>query len=134
MKTPRISALLAMLVLSAISANSLAAGLYFLSRTPMARFSPADNDIFRAAAIDALDNAADNERRTWGNPETGARGVITPLASVDDPVSGFCREVRVSNEAGGTRRSGVYRACRATNGTWRLLGAGGDGPAADLSE
>ncbi len=109
-----------------VAAQAPAAGMYFLSKTPMARFTAADKELFQAAAIDALDNAAENERRTWSNPATGARGVITPLASIEDPVYGLCRQVRVSNEARGARRSGVYTACRATTGTWRLQGAGAD--------
>ena len=52
-----------------------------------------------------------------GKPDTGARGVITLLASVDDEIYGVCRRVRVSNEARGRKRGGVYKACKATNGT-----------------
>ena len=86
-------------------------GLYFLSDAPLAKFTDEDRQIFRDAAIGALNNAADGEKVPWSNPDTDARGVITPLETVDDDVYGLCRSVRVSNERAGARRSGVYRAC-----------------------
>lgn len=118
----RLFALLVVATAAVVPAH--AAGLYFLSNSPSAHFSDEDRALFRAAAEDALENVADGEKKTWGNPATGTRGVITLLATVDDAVYGVCRQVRVSNEARGRKRSGVYKACKATNGTWRLLGAG----------
>jgi len=99
-------------------------GLYFLSDAPLAKFSNEDRQIFRAAAIGALDTAADGVKVPWSNPDTDARGVITPLETLEDDVYGLCRSVRVTNERAGLRRSGVYRACKSTTGTWRLLTAG----------
>ena len=96
--------------------------MYFLADGP--RLTAADNELFKAAAGQALNDTANDESVKWSNPDTGARGVITPLDTVIDDVYGVCRHVRVSNEARGKRRSGVYRACKATNGTWRLLDAG----------
>lgn len=102
-----------------------AAGLYFLSGTPMSKFTDDDKRIFREAAIEALENAADGARSEWGNPATDAGGVIELLDTVEDDVYGLCRRVRVANRARGVSRTGVYRACKATSGAWRLLGAGG---------
>ena len=113
-----VSRLFALFVIAiAVTVPANAAGLYFLSNSPSAHFTDEDRALFRTAAEDALENAADGEKKTWGNPDTGARGVITLLASVDDEIYGVCRRVRVSNEARGRKRSGVYKACKATNGT-----------------
>ncbi|MEE4184209.1 MAG: RT0821/Lpp0805 family surface protein [Gammaproteobacteria bacterium] len=106
------------------SGQAAAAGLYFLTRSPFARFSEADRALFYARAIEALDSASDGQQVTWSNPDSTARGVITPLQTVDDEVYGRCRVVRVTNELKGQRQSGEYKACKATNGSWRVLAAG----------
>lgn len=125
------AALCGLMLVGGWTGSVVAAGpaMFFLTDTPMANFSERDRELFYAAAIDALNDAADEAPVKWSNPESTARGVITPLRTVNDSVYGLCREVRVSNEAGGVRRAGVYKACRATTGTWRLLSAGGSGTA-----
>ena len=107
-----------------VSGQAAAAGLYFLTRSPFARFTDADRTVFYARAVEVLDSASDGEQVTWSNPESTARGVITPLETIEDDVYGRCRVVRVTNELKGQRQSGEYKACKATNGSWRILAAG----------
>jgi hypothetical protein len=107
-------------------AHAAGSGLYFIADAPIAKFSDQDRELFYAQALAALNDAADGEDVAWSNPASFARGVVTPVRTVTDPVYGLCRQVRVSNEVGTVRRSGLYRACRASNGTWRLLSAGAD--------
>jgi surface antigen len=92
---------------------------------PIRYFTAEDHELFKAAALEVLESTADEEQVSWSNQASGARGVITLLESTEDPVYGLCRRVRVSTQAAGVKRTGVYRACKSTNGTWRVLSAGG---------
>lgn len=116
--------IISILVLGLGAALSAAAGPYFLSDSPLARFSAEDRAVFRGRVEEALNTGENGEEFRWSNPDSSARGVITVLDTVPDPVYGSCKRVRVSNEVRGVRATGVYRACRASNGTWRLHSAG----------
>ena len=121
MKRLLISALMVSLF---VSGQAAAAGLYFLTRSPFARFSDLDRELFFARAVEVLESAPDGEQVVWSNPDSTARGVITPLQTIDDAAYGTCRIVRVTNELRGQRQSGEYKACKATHGSWRVLAAG----------
>jgi surface antigen len=122
--SPTVLSILLLTVAGMTAKPGNAAGLYFLGDAPIRYFTAEDHELFDAAAAEALERTADEDKVSWKNPASGARGVITPLETVDDPVYGLCRRVRVSTEAGGVRRTGVYKACKSTNDTWRLLSAG----------
>ncbi len=120
----RLPLAITILLLTIAAQSAPAAGLYFLGDAPIRHFTAEDHELFKAAAKQALEQTAGEGKVSWSNPASGARGVITLLETAEDPVYGLCRRVRVSNEAAGVRRTGVYKACKSTNGTWRLLSAG----------
>lgn len=80
------------------------------------------------ATQDALANNRSGETQAWSNPNTGARGNVTP-GPVYTPQRGaqagrLCREIDVVVQPGkGAVKNGKRRACRKANGDWEVLEA-----------
>jgi surface antigen len=109
-------ALAACLMLAAPLAHP--AGLGFMGRAPMAKFSPEDHDLFRGALGRALSSAKPDETVQWRNPKSPAKGSITPQ-KVYERDGMPCRTLRVVNEYQSLRSDGVYAMCRR-DGRWQL--------------
>jgi len=117
----RVRAVSLLLALCAFAAPASAQWVGILKNTPAERFDDTDLRLFLDAGRRVLNEAADKETVRWENPETGSRGELTVLKSF--PWKGnSCREIRVYNEAAGSKGSSVQSLCRI-EGKWRLVSA-----------
>ena len=74
----------------------------------------------RAAASDALARGAKDSSVPWQNPETGAGGNITPLATSYSEGGRPCRDFLASYVHGGSQDWLQGAACRAADGAWEI--------------
>ena len=84
---------------------------------------PTESDLAlaRNAVSDVLSKGDKDASQHWENPETGARGSVTPLAtaySSDDGRS--CRDFLASYVNGETEEWLQGAACRAGHGRWEV--------------
>jgi surface antigen len=84
---------------------------------------PTDTDLAfaRTAASDVLTKGDRDSSQPWENPETGARGSVTPLAqaySADDGRT--CRDFLASYVNGRTESWLQGAACKAGHGRWEI--------------
>jgi surface antigen len=83
---------------------------------------PSDTDLAfaRQAASDALTKGGDGTSLPWENPQTGARGSITPLASAYTSDTGqVCRDFLASYVQGETQTWLQGDACQ-NDGRWQV--------------
>lgn len=108
---------LSLLLLFGALSSASASNLGWLQDSAISKMTTEDVEIQGAAVQGALDDAADGESRRWENPETGANGVVTPVASFEqDGMS--CRRVEVRGQGQRASSSGSYVFCRQADGTW----------------
>ena len=83
---------------------------------------PADGDLAyaRAAASDALAHGAKDTSVPWHNPQTGAGGNITPLATSYSEGGLPCRDFLASYVHGTAQDWLQGAACRTASGTWEV--------------
>jgi surface antigen len=74
----------------------------------------------RAAATDALTRGAKDASVPWQNPETGAGGNITPLATSYSEGGLPCRDFLASYIHGGSQDWLQGAACRTAAGAWEV--------------
>ena len=77
----------------------------------------ADLQFARAAAIEGVSKDAS---APWENPQSGARGMVTPLASAYDQEGRTCRDFLTSYVRRGTEAWLQGEACRAEAGKWEV--------------
>jgi surface antigen len=75
----------------------------------------------RAAAADALARGGKDSSVPWENPQTGAGGNITPLATSYTAGGLPCRDFLASYVHGGSQDWLQGAACRTTAGAWEVL-------------
>ncbi len=82
----------------------------------------ADRDlaIARAAATEVLTEGGKDASMPWENPDTGARGTITPLASAYSQDGITCRDFLASYVKDGTESWLQGAACRGDRGKWEV--------------
>ena len=75
----------------------------------------------RAAASEVLRRGGNGVSQPWENPETGARGTVTPIASAYD-VDGFtCQDFLASYVRTGSGEDWMRgEACRIHKGNWEV--------------
>lgn len=83
---------------------------------------PADVDLAyaRAAASDALARGTTDSSVPWQNPQTGASGNITPLATAYSEGGLPCRDFLASYIHGTAQDWLQGAACRSASGTWEV--------------
>src|SRR5262245_51893485 len=83
---------------------------------------PAEVDlaVARAAVSEALAEPGKDTSLPWENPQTGARGTITPLASAYDQDGTTCRDFLASYVRNGSEAWLQGEACRAARGRWEV--------------
>jgi hypothetical protein len=83
---------------------------------------PAEGDlvIARAAASEVLTKGGKGVSMPWENPNTGARGTITPLASAYSQDGTVCRDFLASYVKNGSESWLRGAACRAQRGKWEV--------------
>lgn len=82
--------------------------------------SDADLAYARAAASDALARGGKDASVPWQNPETGAGGNITPLATSYSEGGRPCRDFLASYVHGGSQDWLQGAACRTAEGAWEV--------------
>src|SRR3954447_1927941 len=84
---------------------------------------PTETDLIfaRTAASDVLTKGDKDSSQPWENPETGARGSVTPLAqSYADGDGRTCRDFLASYVNGRTESWLQGAACKAGHGRWEI--------------
>jgi len=74
----------------------------------------------RVAVADALARNEKNFSQSWENPETGARGSVTPLSSAYADNGNTCREFLASHVLGKVETWLEGSACQAGTGKWEV--------------
>ena len=84
---------------------------------------PTESDLAfaRTAASDVLTKGDKDSSQPWENPETGARGSVTPLAQAYSAEDGrTCRDFLASYVNGRTESWLQGAACKAGQGRWEI--------------
>ncbi len=84
--------------------------------------APAEADLAyaRAAASDVLARDGKDASVPWENPQTGAGGSITPLATSYNEGGLRCRDFLASYVHGGSQDWLQGAACRTSGGSWEV--------------
>jgi surface antigen len=83
---------------------------------------PTESDLTfaRTAASDVLTKGDKDTSQPWANPETGARGSVTPLAQAYTNEGRTCRDFLASYVNGRTESWLQGAACQAGHGRWEI--------------
>ena len=83
---------------------------------------PTDSDLAftRNAASDVLTKGDKDASQPWENPETGARGSVTPLAQAYTSEGRTCRDFLASYVNGSTESWLQGAACQTGHGLWEI--------------
>jgi surface antigen len=102
--------------------NSVAAGASKATVLSVSPGQPTEIDLVlaRTAAAEALNRGGKDVSVPWENPQTGARGSITPLADSYTQDGQTCRDFLASyvRDGGETWLEGA--GCRADRGRWEI--------------
>ena len=84
--------------------------------------APTESDLTfaRTAASDVLTKGDKDTSQPWANPETGARGSVTPLAQAYTNEGRTCRDFLASYVNGRTESWLQGAACQAGHGRWEI--------------
>lgn len=82
------------------------------------RLDPGDIAAIRAATQTALETAKLGEGVAWANAQSGHRGTVTPLRTVETAGEPPCRDYQITAAAGDETALGYETACRRANGVW----------------
>jgi len=74
----------------------------------------------RAAVAEVLSRGGKDASVPWRNPQSGARGNVTPLATSYSEAGMACRDFLASYIHGESQDWLEGAACRTTNGAWRV--------------
>jgi surface antigen len=94
-----------------------------VGRQPAAPSVPTESDLAfaRTAASDVLTKGDKDSSQPWENPETGARGSVTPLSQAYSSEDGrTCRDFLASYVNGRSERWLQGAACKAGHGRWEI--------------
>ena len=95
-----------------------------ISPTPVSAVaaSPTETDLafVRNAASDVLTKGDKDSSQPWENPETGARGSVTPLAQAYSQDGRTCRDFLASYVNGATESWLQGAACKSGRGRWEI--------------
>jgi surface antigen len=83
---------------------------------------PTETDLAfaRTAASDVLTKGDKDSSQPWENPETGARGSVTPLAQAYSSDGRTCRDFLASYVNGRSESWLQGAACQAGHGRWEI--------------
>ena len=84
--------------------------------------APTESDLAfaRNAASDVLTKGDRDSSQPWENPQTGARGSVTPLAKAYEADGRTCRDF-LASYVNGTNESWLQgAACHIGNGRWEI--------------
>jgi surface antigen len=84
------------------------------------KLAEGDLAIARAAASEVLARGGKDASLPWENPETGARGTVTPIASAYTQDGFVCRDFLASYVKNGSEAWIRGEACRLHKGRWEV--------------
>jgi hypothetical protein len=84
--------------------------------------TPTESDLAfaRNAASDVLTRGDKDASQPWENPETGARGSVTPLAQAYSSEGRTCRDFLASYVNGSSESWLQGAACQTSHGLWEI--------------
>jgi surface antigen len=84
--------------------------------------APTESDLAfaRNAASDVLTKGDKDSSQPWENPETGARGSVTPLAQAYSQEGRTCRDFLASYVNGRSESWLQGAACQSSQGRWEI--------------
>jgi surface antigen len=87
-----------------------------------AKLEPTESDLAfaRNAASDVLTRGDKDASQPWENPETGARGSVTPLAQAYTSEGRTCRDFLASYVNGNSESWLQGAACQTGRGRWEI--------------
>jgi 17 kDa outer membrane surface antigen len=93
-----------------------------LGLAPSGAPAPTDSDLAfaRNAASDVLTKGDKDSSQPWENPETGARGSVTPLAQAYSSDGRTCRDFLASYVNGRSESWLQGAACQSGHGRWEI--------------
>ena len=94
-----------------------------LGKQPGSPAVPTESDLAfaRTAASDVLTKGDNDSSQPWENPETGARGSVTPLSQAYSAEDGrTCRDFLASYVNGRAESWLQGAACKASHGRWEI--------------
>jgi 17 kDa outer membrane surface antigen len=80
----------------------------------------ADLAFARNAAADVLTRGGRDFSQSWENPETGARGSVTPIAAAYSSEGRTCRDFLASYVNGRSEAWMQGGACKSDHGRWEI--------------
>jgi surface antigen len=86
----------------------------------MAEASETDLVFARLAIVEVLTRGSNDTSAPWENPNSGARGTVTPIASVYVRDGSTCRDFLASYVREGSEAWLQGEACRAQKGRWEV--------------
>jgi surface antigen len=89
---------------------------------PVSAPAPTESDLAfaRNAASDVLTKGDKDSSQPWQNPETGARGSVTPLAQAYSSDGRTCRDFLASYVNGTAENWLQGAACKSEQGRWEI--------------
>ena len=93
-----------------------------IAAKPVAAPVPTESDLAfaRNAASDVLTKGDKDSSQPWQNPETGARGSVTPLAQAYSSDGRTCRDFLASYVNGRAETWLQGAACKSGQGRWEI--------------
>jgi surface antigen len=83
---------------------------------------PPEHDLIyaRAAVSEVLNRGNKDASQPWENPNSGARGTVTPIASAYNQDGAVCHDFLASYVRGSSQAWMQCEACRQTRGGWEV--------------
>ncbi len=100
--------------LAAVAAGTL---LGFLAGNSIGRSM---DEADQSCLTQSLEHAQDGQEIVWNNPDSGARYRVTPTKTVQVAENRYCRQYTSTATIGGKTETTYGRACRQSDGSWRL--------------
>ncbi len=81
----------------------------------------ADRIYANQTANSALERNSIGQSSSWSNPDSGHSGSVTPTRTVQTYGSSPCRDYETTVTIDGRTETAVGRACRQSDGTWKVV-------------
>ncbi len=81
----------------------------------------ADKLYAQRTAQDSLEYNKTSQSSTWRNPDSGHSGTFTPTRTYQTAGGANCREFETTIYVDGRDETGVGRACRQPDGSWKIV-------------
>ena len=85
------------------------------------RLARAMDDVDHHCVGRTLEYAPDNHRVRWQSDTNNSAFLVVPVRTFQNQGGLYCREYLASVTVGGKAQEALASACRASNGTWKLL-------------